>query len=73
MTYSAYYKSILAGARTFINVKLTDYADFLNMCASADYHCSWAYISVTANALTAYNELSSNEQFFKIRNFIPYQ
>ena len=73
MTDRACYNEIFAIARSSISVKLIDYADYLTMCNDANYHCSWAYITIVANALTAYNELSSIGYFIKIRTFIPFQ
>lgn len=71
MTYSTYYKQIFASVRNSLYVKLTDYADFLTICESSNFHCSWAYISIVAEALTAYNELCPFNIFIRIKHFKP--
>lgn len=69
MTYSTYYRGIFLSVRNAIYVKLTEYAEFLTICKTANHHCTFEYISIVANALTAYNELRQFDKFVKIRHF----
>ena len=69
MTYSNDYRRIFASSRNLLNDELENYCDYLSMCKSIGHHCTWAYISIVANSLTAYNELSNLSFFVKTTHF----
>lgn len=69
MTYSSNYLDVFHTQRVQLDDELTNYYDFMSMCKTINHHHSCNYISIVANALTAYNELSGLDFFVTMKFF----
>lgn len=71
MKYSLNYLDIFASQRNVLNDDLTEFYRFISMGKNNGHTHSWEYLSVVANCLTAYNELSRFDFFVKMNLFKP--
>ena len=71
MKYSLNYFDIFASQRSALDDKLTEFYRFISMGKNNGHTHSWEYLSLVADYLTAYNELSRLCIFIKISLFKP--
>lgn len=71
MTYSKSYLDIFSSARNALNEELENDYNFISMCMKNGKSPSWLYLSMVAEELTAYNELSDCCFFIKMKFFNP--
>lgn len=69
MTYSSNYLDVFNTQRVQLDDELTQYYDFMSMFKTIKHHSSWNYISIVADALTAYNELCGLNFFVTMKFF----
>lgn len=69
MMYSNNYLSVFNPQRTQLDDDLTRFYSFICYCKTIGHHHSWRYISLVADALTAYNELCDLDFFVKMKHF----
>lgn len=70
MKYNREYKYIFASARCALNEDLKTSFEFMKYGSKTGHKFSWAYISIVANELTAYNELNSHDFFVRSKHFL---
>lgn len=71
MEYSLNYLDIFASQRSALEDNLTEFYRFISMGKNNGHPHSWEYLSLVANYLTAYNELSRLNFFVKMNLFKP--
>lgn len=69
MKYNSTYKDIFISARCALDEDLKSEAQFMNSAIESGHKCSWSFIAIVANDLTAYNEISPLDFFVKLKNF----
>lgn len=71
MDYSRNYLDIFSSARVALDIKLVNDYNFMTRCMKNGTPLTWIYLSMVAEELTAYNELSSCCCFLKMKFFNP--
>lgn len=69
MKYNSTYKDIFISARCALDEDLKTEAQFMNYSIENGHKCSWSFIAIVANDLTAYNELCTLDFFVRMRHF----
>lgn len=69
MNYTHEYMDIFATARTRVRERLEKIHKQMTTAQLWQHHVSWDYISLAAELLTSYNELSPLHIFCRMRDF----
>lgn len=69
MTYSSKYLSVFNIQRVQLDEDLTRFYSLMSVSKTVGHHHSWNYLSIVADALTAYNELCDLDFFVTMKYF----